>query len=436
MEPKRILLISYYFAPQNAIGAVRPTKLAKYLERMGHRVTVLCSPGLGDLQDPTLARDMAGLTDVHVVEERNWLRRLKQRRSQPLAAAPAASRQAARPRQGLKHQAADAAYRYLRWRADRSFYHRALKEMRKLPGSYDVVFSTYAPMSVHQLACQAKKRGIASKWIADYRDEVTVPFDWMKKKIARFYRMVQKNADVCCAVSRGFLEMMNRQFDGRVLSNGYDREDLPTLEAQKRDGCFRVVYCGQVSEGRRNVPDRDLTPMFRALSRLLQEGLLRREALRLVYAGKESALFLAQAESCGLGSCVEDHGLVPREESIRLQLGADVLLMGSWYRTSQKGILTGKLFEYMMMQKPVVCCMAGDAPGSPVGQVLRETGVGLCCEQAGGPAEEEKLLNELRGMVRRWQQGEPLLENRNLQAVEAYAYPRLAEKLSGWIENL
>ena len=41
---KRILIISYFFAPQNAMGAVRPTKLAKYLSRMGHEVTVLCGP--------------------------------------------------------------------------------------------------------------------------------------------------------------------------------------------------------------------------------------------------------------------------------------------------------------------------------------------------------------------------------------------------------
>ena len=55
---KRILIISYFFAPQNAMGAVRPTKLAKYLSRMGHEVTVLCGPGMNDRRDPTLARDL------------------------------------------------------------------------------------------------------------------------------------------------------------------------------------------------------------------------------------------------------------------------------------------------------------------------------------------------------------------------------------------
>ena len=71
---KRILIISYFFAPQNAMGAVRPTKLAKYLSRMGHEVTVLCGPGMNDRRDPTLARDLAALREVHVIREWNPLR--------------------------------------------------------------------------------------------------------------------------------------------------------------------------------------------------------------------------------------------------------------------------------------------------------------------------------------------------------------------------
>ena len=78
---KRILIISYYFAPQNAIGAVRPTKLAKYLTRMGHEVTVLCGPGMNDRRDPTLERDLGELADVRVIHEWNPLRTYKARKA-------------------------------------------------------------------------------------------------------------------------------------------------------------------------------------------------------------------------------------------------------------------------------------------------------------------------------------------------------------------
>ena len=90
----RILIISHFFAPQNAMGAVRPTKLAKYLSRMGHEVTVLCGPGMNDRRDPTLARDLMALKQVHVIREWNPLRDWHTR---PAAASAATCPPAAQP---------------------------------------------------------------------------------------------------------------------------------------------------------------------------------------------------------------------------------------------------------------------------------------------------------------------------------------------------
>lgn len=435
---KRILIISYYFAPQNAIGAVRPTKLAKYLTRMGHEVTVLCGPGMNDRRDPTLERDLGELADVRVIHEWNPLRTYKARKAARTApvSSPAAARQETPQPSGLKRRVADAAYLYLWWRADRSFCRRAIRALGALKGQYDMVFSTYAPFSVHEIAREARRRGLAKRWIADFRDEVNLSFRWQAARKARYLRMVRREADVLCAVSNGFLEMMGFEDVGRVLSNGYDREDLPPAgEKARTDGALRVVYCGTLLEGRRNVADRDVTPLFRSLATLIDKGLLDIKALKLVYAGGEGALFRHYAASCGLEKCVEDHGLVSREESIALQRGADVLLMASWHMAAQRGILTGKLFEYMMMEKPIVCCMSGDLPGSGVKRVLEETGMGLCVEQAAGAADESALDTYMTDLAYRWKQGKPLLESKHPDEVETYAYPALAARLAGWMER-
>ena len=102
----KILIVSYYFAPQNLIGAVRPTKLAKYLARMGHEVTVICGAGRDGRIDPTLQRDLAELQDVHLLTEFNPLRYWYMRKKPAQPGAGAAPAKAAAPAQqsGLKKQ--------------------------------------------------------------------------------------------------------------------------------------------------------------------------------------------------------------------------------------------------------------------------------------------------------------------------------------------
>ena len=434
----KILIVSYYFAPQNLIGAVRPTKIAKYLARMGHEVTVLCGAGRDGKIDPTLERDLAGLADVHLLREINPLRwwYMRKKPVQPgggVGIAPAAAKLGGLKKRILR--TVDAVYRWLRWMSDVHFSHLGRKELKKLSGPYDAVFSTYAPFSVHQIARKARKSGLAQCWIADFRDEVGMPFAFQKGKMERYMRMIRREADIISAVSDGFLEMMGFEDVGRVLSNGFDREDLPQMEADADERQLRVVYCGQLQDSRREVGNRDITPMFRALAKLVEQGALRKEEICLAYAGREGALFAQYAEASGLRECVEDHGQVSREASIALQKGAGILLMGSHHMASQKGILTGKLFEYMMMDKPIVCCMAGDLPNSGVKQVLAETGMGLCCEAANAQADEAALLDWLKEKVRCWRENRSMLEGKNSQCVEKYGYPFLAGELAGWMKE-
>lgn len=437
----KILIVSYYFAPQNLIGAVRPTKLAKYLARMGHEVTVICGAGRDGRIDPTLERDMQELRDVHLITEWNPLRTLAVKRQTAVQeapkAAPAAAVSAPAKKSGLKKlifKVVDTAYVYLRWRADVSFSRLGRKELKKLKGPYDAVFSTYAPFSVHEIACKAKRMGLAKRWIADFRDEVGMAFAYQEGKKQRYMQMLRREADVLSAVSDGFLEMMDFQDVGRVLSNGFDREDIPEVQQEALSGKLRVVYCGQLMDSRREVGDRDITPMFRALAKQIEAGLLKKEELELVYAGREGALFSRYAAASGLEKCVIDHGQVSRARSIALQKSADILLMASHHMASQRGILTGKLFEYMMMDKPIVCCVAGDLPGSGIKKVLCETGMGLCCESVLGQEDEEKLQQWTAELLQLWREGGNLLAGKNAQMVETYEYAHLARELADWMK--
>lgn len=438
-QAKRILLISYYFAPHNRIGAVRPTKLAKYLTRMGHEVTVICGTGFDGKEDPTLRHDLEQLKDVHIIREWSPLRNMLMRRSSAAPAAvakPDAAPQTAHSQSTLKKwikRGVDLAYRYLRWMAEENFKHKAIRELKQIPNDYDAIFSCYGPVCVHQIGRAAKKQGKAPLWIADFRDEFAFPFKWQRWRTAGFKRMLRRETDILCGVSQGILDVMGFTQHTRVLHNGFDREDLPQEHAVEKDSCLRIVYCGQLNMGRKGVANRDFTPFFRAMRALVDEGVIAENEIRVVYAGGEGKLMRSYAAQSSLEDCVEDHGWVSREESIRLQRSSDLLLLASWNTAALKGVLTGKLFEYLMMDKPIVCCVGGELPNSGVKQILTQTGVGFCCEEAAGKADEQALKEYLRTMIVRWRNGEELLVDQHQQEVDAYAYPQLAEKLAGWI---
>lgn len=438
-DKKRVLIISYNFAPQNTIGAVRPTKLAKYLQRMGHEVTVICGTGMDDRQDPTLARDMAELKDVRVVDSFNPLKRLKQRKAAasaqtvaPSPSAPAASRAEAAPRAertGLKQRLANGLYLFLWVVADWCFEHRGKQELRRLDGVYDAVFSSYSPMSSHEIAYVAKRRGLARRWVADFRDEMDVSFRWQEPRKRRLWRRLD-TADALTAVSEGTLAAMGIAQRGQVLFNGFDREDAGPTAAAPRDGIFRAVYCGQFHMGRKGVSDRDLTPIFAALKRLIAQGELSMSQLQLCYAGSEGDTFIRYAQRCGLEGCVRLYGSVSREESLQLQGQADLLLMASWNLAGQTGILTGKLFEYLMMMKPIACYMSGDAAGSELKALLSKTGAGYCAEQTEGSSALNELERFLHTVIHRWKQGDPPLPPQCAVQVNAFDYHHLAETLA------
>ncbi len=442
MAKKSVLIVSYCFAPQNVIGAVRATKLAKYLARMGHEVTVLCGPGMEDMRDPTLQRDLEELRDVHVVREWNPLRDLKQaRRGQGSGAAPEASKAAAPAApggaslvgKGALPRLRDGAYRALWYLGDVSFARRGLGAVAKMNRRFDVVLSSYGPPSVIRIAAGVRRKGQALRWIADFRDVVELPFAWQKGQAARLLNLARQ-ADGITGVSEGYLRMMGLDGRGRAIANGFDREDLKGLPSAKREAGGPMVfqYCGQMYGSQRN-----MQPFFKALKELAGEGEIAEDRFLLSFAGKPADFgeFMAQAEACGLGRRVHNHGMVPRDRAIQLQRQADAILVAGWNTPELIGNLPGKLLEVLMLERPVVCCMAGNVPGSEGAALIRETRAGYCFEETGGEAAYAGLREYVRGLVRAYESGKPVPYAPSRESVERYAYESVAARFSALIEE-
>lgn len=432
---RKLLILSYYFAPMNRIGAIRPTKLAKYLARMGYEVTVVCGRGTDELTDPLLERDLQELPDVRIIEERNWIRLLKTRSTRPGAAKPpradAGPQALPRARGSLKARLADDLYRYLRYRADGSFYRRALRALRSSGERFDAVFASYGPLSVQRLAWQCKRLGVAKRWIADFRDEVRYPFGWQAGARKRYLRRVRKGADVITSAAPGCLRLMGLEERGTVLYNGYDREDLANAEPTERvAGRFTLLYCGTLFPG-----FSDITPVLRCLRELMESGEMEPERVRVQYLGGTESLFWEQARAAGVAAQCESLGLVDRRVALGYEQAADALLLALRNDANRYGVLTGKYLEYLMMEKPVIGCVSGDWPDSDIARHIRTGRVGCCYEEAAGEDSMAALRAYLLALYRRAAADEAPQLTRDVAYVDGFDYRTLVKRLDGLLSG-
>lgn len=346
----RILIISSYFPPLNSIASLRPYSWAKYWTLDGHDVTVATTEKIPNLPAP-LNLPNPGFR-VIAVPPSGGLNKLKENYHTKTS----------KIKELLKKW-----FDYMR--VSRGIFHTCrmpdltdlwirpvLKTLEK-EEPWDLVVSTHAPYAAHIVAYRLKKKGLAKKWIADYRDPWTdhqiypglFPFTLIEKNLERY---LMSHADKITTVSEPMAKGLREKHGSdkvAVISNGLDSSDLDHLDPSfifPKDGKYRVVYTGSLY-----YPKQNLNPFFEALKMMSPELLNRFE---FVYAGPHDSIVNELAESYGVQKWVDIKSLVSRETALRMQRDSDALLFLPWNDHSVDGVLTGKIYEYLFARRPIL----------------------------------------------------------------------------------
>jgi len=262
----------------------------------------------------------------------------------------------------------------------------------------DAVLTTSPPVSVHLIGAAVKK-ATGAKWIADLRDTIvrhphrsTEGVGALVKERSRagVAQLVARQADVVVAAAESIADDV-RQLEprGRVvtITNGSDFDDFAGLEYVRADR-FRLTHAGSFF-GRR-----DPKPFLRALA---ESGL---EDVTVRFVGDFRPADKEFMESLGLGDRVELVPYVPRRESLRLQRDSDALLLLIPEADGRgRGILSGKVFEYLAAERPVLAVVPKDGAAA---QLVRETGAGVVADSDDVPAIRDALVS----LHERWRRGE------------------------------
>jgi len=262
----------------------------------------------------------------------------------------------------------------------------------------DVVLTTSPPPSLHLLGATVK-RTTGAAWVADLRDPLTShPHRrGYESRLARVKestvggvgRLVASQADAIVAASEPIAEEMRAlEPKGKVvtIANGCDFDDFAGLEHHTSDR-LRITHAGHF-HGKR-----DPRPFLRALA---ESGL---DDVVVRFAGDFRVADREYAEALGLGDRVELLGEVSRRRSLELQRDSDVLLLLIPESGGRgKDVLTGKIYEYLAAERPI---LAAVPPDGAAAQLVREAGAGVVV-----PSDDvEGLRDALLDLHRQWQEG-------------------------------
>jgi glycosyltransferase involved in cell wall biosynthesis len=383
----KLLLVTLYFPPAGGGGVQRPLKFASHLPALGIETHVLAP------DDPKWMHEDADLP----LPTQAWVHRVRY-------VGPRGRRLAdeLHGRSGLdlvRLRAGSIGRRLLVPDENVTWNATAIPKAVSIVRSegIDVVLTTSPPGSVHLIG-SAVKAATGAKWVADLRDSIVLHPHRSNEGAAAFLKersragvahLVARQADaIVTAADAITVETKGLNPKGRVvtISNGSDFDDFAGLE-YVRGGRFRLTHAGSF------FGKRDPKPFLCALA---ESGL---QDVTVRFVGDFRPADREYMESLGLADRVELIDYVPRRESLRLQRDSDALLLLIPEAGGRgRGVLSGKVFEYLAAERPVLAIVPEDGAAA---KLIRDTGSGIVA----GPDDVPAIRAALESLHAQWREG-------------------------------
>ena len=411
---KRVLLISYFFAPQPTVGATRAVKFYQYLPEFGWEPHVLT------IRPAAISTklEMARVVRTNYISPWKWIEQRRARLSKPSDSSPTWNLKQA----SLKSKWRQRFYSLMRHLLPMSsvrmpdatfgWYPFAIKAGQAIlkAQKFDVIWSSTGPPTNHLIAAKLHQQtGIP--WVADFRDlwslnyqETRVtPFQAIE---ARLERRVLSQANRITTISKGLAQVLSdsyvREID--VVYNGYDDKSRPQVN-QRVEQQFTIRYTGSL------YPEMgDFRPFLQTLvqAREVESSFLP----RFQFIGPELAWFAELVQEYGLSDMIECLAPVSRKEALALQQSSTALLLFGWSKPDKPGWMPVKMFEYMRTGRPIL----------EIGPKQSESAATIAKCQAGMTVEQpEEIQSVLLSWWNEYQQTGSVTWSTDMEQVTQYS---------------
>lgn len=423
---KKVLIVSDFFFPSANIAAVRPSKIAKRLTADGYCVDVFTRYPIGEGADEYCNKCFS-------FQSGSALEIMKKEDS----AERTGAKKILFEKFNFLYISLLKIKSSLQTKRKNEQMFEAFKDfVAKNPQNYDAIFTTFGPVGSLLCGMYYKKKFPDVKWICDFRDPAVVSQCGALKRFSRRLKEQKscRMADEIVTVSNGYMKRIcgDKYKDKRhMIPNGYDRADMEySAEKTAEPGILTLAYVG-IFYGFM----RDLRPVFRAIKELSDEGLVDKTKIRINYAGTDNRTLFEQAKETSMEDIIVTHGVLAREDCLKLQFSSDLLILATWNTEKECGVFPGKLLEYMLIGKPIVTTVTGDVPDSEVAQVVREGKLGTVYEEVNGKEDFAKLKEYILKQYTLKVNGKELPFSPEQSVLDRYNYDTIIKRIEALIEG-
>ncbi|MBB6331274.1 hypothetical protein HNP24_002224 [Chryseobacterium sediminis] len=426
MEQKKILIITYYWPPAGGPGVQRWLKFAKYLPDFGWKPIIYTPENPSyPLLDETLMKDVP--ENIEMVRTKIW---------EPYQLAEKLNKSNKKFKAGQFDVGKNQSWKsrlsiWVRgnffipdarvfWvKPSITFLEKYLKENK-----IDAIVTSGPPHSLHLIGLGLKNKMPDLKWIADFRDPWT-EISYYKhlkltkssdKKHRQLESAVFKNADITLATSYTDAEnFRNAGANAVCITNGFDESDSDVrVKEQHSKNQFTLSYIG-VLEQLRNPGN-----LWNALDELVKENAEFATDFKLKFVGRIDDKILQSIENSSLKNHILNLGYLAHGKAVEEMQNSDLLLITNFPNESSKGIIPGKIFEYLASGKQILSFGPDKAD---VAKILEETQAGKHFSYQDTETVKKFILEKFI----LWKNGN-LLEN--TQHIEQFSRKNLTRQLT------
>ena len=422
----KVLLITYYWPPAGGSGVQRWLYFAKYLSEMGLEM-VIYTPENPEyaLMDNNLVAEVPHdlkVIKTKILEPNQILAKIKGSKKQESAGF-------LNPNPGfLERQLQFIRANYFIPDARQLWVKPSIEFLTDylVKNPVDVVISSGPPHSMHLIGL-ALKENMSLKWIADFRDP-WLDIDYFhqlpltkksKKKHAALEREVAKKADIILVVGKSMKEYyVQFNKNTQVISNGFVFKNS-AIDSQL-DHSFSLTHVGLMNA------DRNPEMLWEVLGELLIEVEEFSKDLSINLIGKVDGQVKEQIKKNNLENLTTYVDYLPHDEVVKSQNSAQVLLLPVNRVPFARGIITGKVFEYLQSNRPILAIAPKDGD---LAEIIEETQAGVVVDFH----EKQKLKEEILSFYKKYKEQNLRIDSIN---IEQYNRRQIAIKLKDLLNKL